>query len=85
MYTIIKETLLKMIIIEKRLQQTTYLMYIVRIITLKKDDTAPEYYKMLELICKNYKHFYKTYLPQSKPSEVAWTLQSCYMCISYRA
>ena len=34
----------------------------------KKDDTALEYYKMLELICKNYKHFYKTYLPKQTPS-----------------
>ena len=34
----------------------------------KKDDVALEYYKTLESVCKNYKEFYKAYLPKQTPS-----------------
>lgn len=34
----------------------------------KKDDTALEYYKILNSVCKNYKKYYEIYAPKQSPS-----------------
>ena len=47
-------------------------------IILRKAQKAPDYYKLLNMICDNWEKFYKKYVPKLIPEMSSMDVQPCY-------